>query len=206
MNEPQNTPPITPAEQKPVVKPAPSRALLSRLSSKVQFPLAILITVGVLAYLLWPEGQPADEAASTAPEAETVKLVGQHCLAIEPGTPLEKKLAVAVVEQQVTQAPILNKVIGAVVAACPRPHPRPSPKGRGESIAVTLAHAQRERGAKRPHPWSRSQRARGAKRPHPLPLSQRARGDGTSTRRNWHRPMPTGPRPGPTFPSTRSNS
>ena len=168
MNEPQNTPPITPAEQKPVVKPAPSRALLSRLSSKVQFPLAILITVGVLAYLLWPEGQPADEAASTAPEAETVKLVGQHCLAIEPGTPLEKKLAVAVVEQQVTEAPILNKVIGAVVARMPPPSPpAPLPKGEGSQSPSPLVPPPKGEGSQTPAPLVPFPKGEGSQTPAP---------------------------------------
>ena len=123
MNEPQNTPPTDsgpqpdfPAAEGPVRKPVSSRPA-SRLLSKAQLPLAILIAGGVLAYLLWPAGQ-AEESASIPPEVEIVKLVGQHRLAIERGTPLEKKLEVAPVVQQETRAAKLI-VTGAVVARVP---------------------------------------------------------------------------------------
>ena len=124
--------------------PSPPRpGLGSRLLSLAQFPLAILITVGVLAYLLWPEGPPAEEAAPTAPEVEIVKLVGQHRLAITAGTPLEKKLAVAPVVQQETEAKL--KVIGAVVARVPparRPHPLPLSRGRGSVLTARQQEKQ----------------------------------------------------------------
>ena len=96
-----------------------------------QFPLAILITLGVLAYLLWPESPAAEEATQVAPEAETVRLdLVLHRLAITSGTPLEKKLVVAPVVQQETSAPKL-KVTGAVVAHVPPSPPAPLPKGEG---------------------------------------------------------------------------
>ena len=118
MNEQNNTPPSAPAGEHPVAKPAPSAALMIRLLSLMQLPLAIVITIGVLAYLLWPEGQLAEEMTQTASEMEIVKIIGQHRLAIAAGTPLEKKLAVAAVVQQETRAPKL-KVTGAVVARVP---------------------------------------------------------------------------------------
>ncbi len=127
MNEPNSTP----AQQKPVAKAAPPRASLARLLLMAQFPLAILITLGVLAYLLWPESPAAEEATQVAPEAETVRLdLVLHRLAITSGTPLEKKLVVAPVIQQETSAPKL-KVTGAVVAHVPPSPPAPLPKGEG---------------------------------------------------------------------------
>ena len=116
MTEPQATPPA-PTRKESIAKPAPSRTAASRLFSAVQLPLAILITLGVLAYLLWPEGH-GPEAEKAPPEVEVVKAVGLHRLAIAAGTPLEKKLEVGPVVRQETRAPRLN-VTGAVVARVP---------------------------------------------------------------------------------------
>ncbi len=134
MNEPQTPPAGVPAKETPVAKPAASRPAGSRLLSALQLPLAILITVAVLAYLLWPEGRVAEKSENTAPEVEIVKLIGQHCLAITAGTPLEKKLQVTPVVQQETKAPKL-KVVGAVVARVPPP---PVPKGEGKESPAPL--------------------------------------------------------------------
>ena len=110
MNEPQETPPTTPAEQttapakeSPAAKPVPSRGVASRLLSTAQLPLAIIITVGALAYLLWPGGQRRRTRRNPLQKPEIVKLVGQHRLAITAGTALEKKLEVAAVVQQETR-------------------------------------------------------------------------------------------------------
>jgi membrane fusion protein, heavy metal efflux system len=118
MNEPTPTSPKASPAGKPPAQPAGKSFSLARLMSLLQFPLSILVAVGVLAYLLWPEGPKADEPADAAPAAEIVKLVGQHRLSITAGTALEKKLAVVAVVQQETSAPKL-KVVGAVVARVP---------------------------------------------------------------------------------------
>jgi hypothetical protein len=122
MNEPQSTSPGDPAgkagtaaQKGPAAKPGSPRPVASRLLSAAQLPAAILITVGVLAFLLWPAGQAREDAEQTVPEVEIVKLIGQHRLAITADTALEKKLEVTAVVQEETEAPKL-KVTGAVVA------------------------------------------------------------------------------------------
>jgi hypothetical protein len=124
------------AETKIGTVPAvPKPPLRSRIWNVVQLPLAVLIAVAAVAYLLWPE-RPVEEGGTTATEdAEIVKLVGQHRLTIVPGTPLEQKLKVADVNRQKTSAPLL-KVTGSVVARL-APATLPSlslPKGEGRFI------------------------------------------------------------------------
>ena len=106
---------------------------MSRLLAAGQFVLAILITVAVLAYLLWPAQPGSEEATQPAPESQIVKLVGPHRLAITPGTPLEKKLVVAEVVQQETQSPRL-KVTGSIVARLPPGKERVPPPKSDASI------------------------------------------------------------------------
>ncbi len=53
-------------------------------------------------------------------------------------------------------------------------------------------------------PQRLSRRPRAARRGREARLERKDAG--ISTRPNWHRPTPTGSRPGPTFPSTRSSS
>ena len=89
---------------------------------------------------MWPEAQTPDDTGQTAPDVEIVKLIGQHRLAIEPGTPLEKKLASAVVEQQETHAPKL-KVTGAVVARMPPGKEKEAAEGRWDFNTPELASA-----------------------------------------------------------------
>ena len=119
MNDPHDTSTSVPANKNPPAKPAPPRGWVSRLFSAMQFPLAILITIGVLAYLLWPASRTPEETTPAATEVEIVKLIGQHRLAITAGTPLEKKLAVDLVEPQETTKAAKLKVTGAVVARLP---------------------------------------------------------------------------------------
>ena len=126
MNEPHNPSLVTPAAPNPVARSASPRTWLSRLLSAGQLSLAILITLGVLLFLLWPEGHVAEDAAPIAPEVEIVKLIGQHQLAITAGTPLEKKLVVTLVQEQETKAPKL-KVTGAVAARLPPAKDKPAP-------------------------------------------------------------------------------
>ena len=164
MNEPQEAPPSTSAEQTtapvkepPAAKPVPSQGVASRLLATAQLPLAIIITIGALAYLLWPGGQASDDTTQSASEPEIVKLVGQHRLAITAGTALEKKLEVATVVQQETRAPKL-KVIGAVVARVPPSNekspspPAPLPKGEGSEMPSPLSLLPKAEGRESPSP------------------------------------------------------
>jgi hypothetical protein len=84
----------------------------------VQILAAILVTVAVLALLVWPPGHATTEAAALAEETAAVTPGGPHRLNVRPGTPLEKKLAVAAVDR-VTTSEALLKVTGAVVARLP---------------------------------------------------------------------------------------
>jgi hypothetical protein len=146
MNEQHNDSPITagkpaiaPAAERPVARPASPRAPVPRLLSAGQLSLAILVTVGVLVFLLWPE-HGSEKSTPIAAEAEIVKVRGQHQLAITAGTPLEKKLTVAPVEQQETKAPKL-KVTGAVAARMPPGKPKDAAEGRWDFNTPELASA-----------------------------------------------------------------
>ena len=147
MNEPQSTSTnlpasqtIAPAAENPVAKAVPRQGREARPLSAWQFPLAILVTVGVLVYLLWPEGHGSEDVPPIPPEMEIVKLIGQHRLAIAAGTPLEQKLTVAPVVQQETRAAKL-KVTGAVVARVPPGREKASAEGRWDFNTSDLASA-----------------------------------------------------------------
>jgi hypothetical protein len=112
MSEPNSTPPVS-SPAAPTAAPRPTAR--ARYWHAVQLPLAVLIAVAALAWLLWPEGRGEDESATAAKEVEIVKLTGRHRLTIVPGTPLEQKLKIVEVGRQKTSAPLL-KVTGSVVA------------------------------------------------------------------------------------------
>lgn len=136
MSDLNSSPPTSP----PAVPPAavqPSAA--ARIWSAIQLPLTVLIAVGALAYLLWPEGHTEEESASA--EVEIVKLVAPHRLTIEPGTPLQKKLAVVSVISQEKSSPQL-KVTGSVVARlAPADHQDSKVEGRWDFNTPDLAGA-----------------------------------------------------------------
>ncbi|MGD0899165.1 MAG: efflux RND transporter periplasmic adaptor subunit [Thermoguttaceae bacterium] len=111
------------------------------MSSAAQFTAAIVITAGVLACLLfWPAGHGSEGATPSVQEVEIVKLIGRHQLSIAPGTPLEKKLAVAAVEREKTSAPML-KVTGSIVARLPPGKENELAEGRWDFNAPDLSSA-----------------------------------------------------------------
>jgi hypothetical protein len=124
MSEPNSTPPVTSSAASTAVSRLPAR---TRVWHAVQLPLAVLIAVAALVWLLWPERRGEDESVAAAKEVEIVKLAGQHRLTIVPGTPLEQKLKIADVNRQSTSAPLL-KVTGSVVARL-----APSADGKGDT-------------------------------------------------------------------------
>ena len=69
-----------------------------------------------------------------------MKLVGQHQLSIQPGTPLEKKLAVAPVDREQTSAPML-KVTGSIVARLPPGKEKELAEGRWDFNTPDLSSA-----------------------------------------------------------------
>ena len=132
--------PNTPAPAKPAAGRGSPPTWQARLSSAAQFTLAIVITAGVLAYLLWPANHNSEEAAPAAQEVEIVKLIGQHQLSIDPGTPLEKKLAVVAVQREATSAPML-KVTGSIVARLPPGKAKEAAEGRWDFNTPDLSSA-----------------------------------------------------------------
>jgi hypothetical protein len=94
--------------------------------SASQLTLALLLTGGALAFLLWsPFGRdPAKEpAAEPSPGPEAVRLAGD-VLHIRPDTPLAQKLETAQVQTERISAPLLT-ITGSVVAHL-RPGPEPA--------------------------------------------------------------------------------
>ncbi len=113
---------------------------LARFLAAAQFTLAIVITSGVLAYLLWPANRTPEDAARKVEEVEIVKLVGPHQLSIQSDTPLEEKLVVAPVERERTSAPLL-KVTGSIVARLPPGKEKELAEGRWDFNSPDLSSA-----------------------------------------------------------------
>ena len=99
--------------------PPPGQA--SRLWARLQFLLCLILTGGVLAYLLWtPEDEsPVAAAAGRSKAEETVRLAGPKCICVEPDCPLCRKLHVTSVQPVKIAAPTLT--VTGVVAASLRP-------------------------------------------------------------------------------------
>jgi hypothetical protein len=133
-----HTPPTSPA--RPAARRGSPPTWLARFLSAVQFTLAIVITLGVLAYLLWPASRTSDDAPSNVEQVEIVKLVGPHQLSIQPDTPLEKKLVVAPVDREQTSAPML-KVTGSIVARLPPGKEKDLNEGRWDFNSPDLSSA-----------------------------------------------------------------
>jgi len=110
------------------------------VSAAAQFTLAIVITAGTLAYLLWPAGRKSEEATPNVEEVAVVKLIGHHQLSIQSGTPLREKLTVAAVDREQTSAPML-KVTGSVVARLPRGKEKELAEGRWDFNSADLSSA-----------------------------------------------------------------
>ena len=125
---------------KPAGRRGSSPTLLARLWAAVQFALAVVITVCVLACLLWPAKRASEDTTPSTAEPDVVKLVGQHRLSIESGTPLEKKLVVAPVDLDQTNAPLL-KVTGSIVARLPPGKEKELAEARWDFNSPDLASA-----------------------------------------------------------------
>ena len=81
--------------------------------------LAILAALAVLVWLLWPASKTANELSTEIGKtAQAVKQVGPGLVQVTPDTPLEKKLVVVLVANQLVSVPIV-KVTGAIVARLP---------------------------------------------------------------------------------------
>ena len=135
-----STPPDASGSAKSPSRRGPPPTWLAHLSSVAQFTLAIVITVGTLAYLLWPASHTSEEAVSSVAEGEIVKLVGPHQLSIQSGTPLEKKLTIAPVDREQTSAPML-KVTGSIVARLPPGKEKELAEGRWDFNSPDLSSA-----------------------------------------------------------------
>jgi hypothetical protein len=85
------------------------RSTWDRLSLIVQFTLSIGIAVGALVYLMWSgaHAHPEDEGKRPAPPEEVVQEAGPMLIRIKPGTPLDARLQVAVVQAAWLRAPVL---------------------------------------------------------------------------------------------------
>jgi len=105
-----------------------------------QFTLAVVITIGTLAYLLWPASRNPEDTTSSVAEVEIVKLIGQHQLSIQSGTPLEKKLTIVAVVREQTSAPML-KVTGSIVARLPPGKEKELAEGRWDFNSADLSSA-----------------------------------------------------------------
>jgi membrane fusion protein, heavy metal efflux system len=96
--------------------PPPSR--LTRLWNAVQFFLCLVVTGGVLAYLLWTPagGTHTAERGRSTPPAQPVRLAGPRCICIQSDCPLCRKLQVTTVRTSPITSPVLT-VTGTVVAS-----------------------------------------------------------------------------------------
>jgi hypothetical protein len=95
-----------------------TRSRWARFFAQVQFVSCLLITGGVLAYLLWPEENRATsvaDRASTTP-AEMVRVVGVNQIRVKADCPLCQMLQVAAVKPTEITTPVLT-VTGTVVAS-----------------------------------------------------------------------------------------
>src|SRR5262245_33424453 len=112
----------TPSEQRPPSEPSPGLSWPAWLWSRAQLAVAILLTLGVLLWLLWGGAfhgpPPPDRPPRTAPNDQAVKLAGPGRIALTAGTPLEKKLRAEsrLAEEETLTAPSL-RVTGSVVAS-----------------------------------------------------------------------------------------
>jgi membrane fusion protein, heavy metal efflux system len=106
------------AKSSPAVSP-PSHA--SKLHSRSQLIACLILTSGVLCYLLWTPDGGDSSAKSSSEQAinETVRLAGPKCISVDPGCPLCRKLHVAAVESVALTSPTLT--VTGVVAASLRP-------------------------------------------------------------------------------------
>jgi membrane fusion protein, heavy metal efflux system len=117
----------SPADDKPVAVPdrihqsspkATPRSKWQHASLVAQLALTAVVVGGVLAYLLWSgtsKHSPDDDKRPTPPE-EVVQIVGPRSIRIRPGTPLDGKLQLAVVETAWLTAPVLP-VTGSTLAS-----------------------------------------------------------------------------------------
>jgi hypothetical protein len=98
--------------------------------------------LAVLVWLLWPASKAGKSLrAEAGKEAEAVSLAGPGLVKVTPGTPLEKKLVVALAVSQSVSAPIV-KVTGAIVARLPAGDPaKDSTEGRWDFNSPDLAGA-----------------------------------------------------------------
>lgn len=92
-----------------------------RLWARTQFVLCLVLTGGVLAYLLrTPEtGAPIASDEQRSVPGEAVRLAGPKCICVQPDSPLCQKLQVVAVRPVQITAPVLN--VTGVVAASLRP-------------------------------------------------------------------------------------
>jgi len=100
-------------EDAPLATPAstPEQTRLAR----IQFGLCLTLTVGMLAYLLWtPTGKHI--AAAQASQQEQLSLTPSGKIAIQPDSPLHRKLQVTTVKPSNVTVPLLT-VTGTVVAS-----------------------------------------------------------------------------------------
>jgi RND family efflux transporter MFP subunit len=124
----------TPAGQKP-----PSR--WRKMWSAAQLILALVITLGVLAYLvLTPVTPPSADEDRRQPQAEVVQPAGPGLIRILPGTPLEKKLQIVKVETSRITSPILS-VTGTVAASLRPGHGKKSDYWQFNAPEVLTAYS-----------------------------------------------------------------
>ncbi len=104
--------------------PAPGKSW-QRFWAGGQFVLALAVTVGFLVYLLrGPQSDASSAAAPPAPAENIATVVGPGLIRVQPGSPFDEKIHIAVVTNATLSAPIMA-VTGRVAASL-----RPGPAGQ----------------------------------------------------------------------------
>ncbi|NMB76364.1 MAG: RND transporter [Myxococcales bacterium] len=92
--------------------PPPSRL------SRVLYWAYLVLTMGILTFLLWPDDGTGKAVPTPDPSRESaaVRLDDEHRIVIQAGTPLQKKLQVFTIQEERIRIPVVN-VTGSVVAS-----------------------------------------------------------------------------------------
>ena len=104
---------MTPADPNPSPTPAPQRRW-ERIWSAGQFVVALVVTLGVLGYLLrTPASKPDSTDERTTATVEPVQVLGPGRIRVDPASPINGKLQTAEVRLVPITTPILT-VTGTV--------------------------------------------------------------------------------------------